>query len=96
MKKISEYLSCLPSLSQLQFTVEISYFEIYNEKIHDLLAPSKKKDGKKVQVNHYFLLLYQNISVVMYPVLSISTDGRRKVLAIICSEKSATFFLKLK
>lgn len=38
---------------QLQFTVEISYFEIYNEKIHDLLAPSKKKDNKKVQVNFY-------------------------------------------
>ena len=37
-------------LFQLQFTVEISYFEIYNEKIHDLLAPSKKKDNKKVQV----------------------------------------------
>ena len=35
---------------QLQFTVEISYFEIYNEKIHDLLAPSKKKDNKRVQV----------------------------------------------
>ena len=35
---------------QLQFTVEISYFEIYNEKIHDLLAPSKKKENKRVQV----------------------------------------------
>lgn len=30
--------------------MEISYFEIYNEKIHDLLAPSKKKDNKKTQV----------------------------------------------
>ncbi|XP_015758599.1 PREDICTED: kinesin-like protein KIF14 [Acropora digitifera] len=35
---------------ELQFTVEISYFEIYNEKIHDLLAPSKKKENKRVQV----------------------------------------------
>ena len=35
---------------QLQFTVEISYFEIYNEKIHDLLAASKKKENKRVQV----------------------------------------------
>ncbi|XP_068734565.1 kinesin-like protein KIF14 isoform X1 [Montipora capricornis] len=35
---------------ELQFTVEISYFEIYNEKIHDLLAPSKKKDNKRVQL----------------------------------------------
>ena len=40
---------------QVQFTVEISYFEIYNEKIHDLLAPSKKKDNKKVQVNFYLV-----------------------------------------
>ena len=30
--------------------MEISYFEIYNEKIHDLLAPSKKKENKRVQV----------------------------------------------
>lgn len=35
---------------ELQFTVEISYFEIYNEKIHDLLAPSKKKENKRVQL----------------------------------------------
>ena len=39
--------------------MEISYFEIYNEKIHDLLAPSKKKDSKKVQVN-FTLYLYVN------------------------------------
>ena len=36
--------------------MEISYFEIYNEKIHDLLAPSKKKDNKKVQVNFYLII----------------------------------------
>ena len=41
----------LVTFLQLQFTVEISYFEIYNEKIHDLLAPSKKKDNKRVQVS---------------------------------------------
>ncbi|RMX47546.1 hypothetical protein pdam_00019081 [Pocillopora damicornis] len=35
---------------ELQFTVEISYFEIYNERIHDLLASSKKKDGKRAQL----------------------------------------------
>ncbi|XP_074614854.1 kinesin-like protein KIF14 [Acropora palmata] len=35
---------------ELQFTVEISYFEIYNEKIHDLLAPRKKKENKRVQL----------------------------------------------
>ncbi|EDO29392.1 predicted protein, partial [Nematostella vectensis] len=32
--------------TELKFTVEISYFEIYNEKIHDLLVSSKTKDEK--------------------------------------------------
>ncbi len=36
---------------QASITVEISYFEIYNEKIHDLLGPSNKdRSGKKVNV----------------------------------------------
>ena len=46
----TSFIFSLMCFAQLQFTVEISYFEIYNEKIHDLLAPSKKKDSKKVQV----------------------------------------------
>lgn len=46
---------------QLQFTVEISYFEIYNEKIHDLLATSKKKDNKKVQVNFYLITVMADL-----------------------------------
>ncbi|XP_025113776.1 kinesin-like protein KIF14 isoform X3 [Pomacea canaliculata] len=32
---------------KVKITVEISFFEIYNEKIHDLLASSKEKNGKK-------------------------------------------------
>lgn len=31
----------------VKINVEISFFEIYNEKIHDLLASSKEKGGKK-------------------------------------------------
>nr|KAG5712585.1 hypothetical protein BaRGS_011559 [Batillaria attramentaria] len=31
----------------VKISVEISFFEIYNEKIHDLLASSKEKNGKK-------------------------------------------------
>ena len=59
---ISALLTSLLFLSsQMQFTVEISYFEIYNEKIHDLLAPSKKKDNKKVQVNFLTLLLRNSV-----------------------------------
>jgi len=50
---------------QLQFTVEISYFEIYNEKIHDLLAPNKKKDNKKVQVNFLSLLFGNSVQSLM-------------------------------
>ncbi|KAK7095052.1 hypothetical protein V1264_006513 [Littorina saxatilis] len=32
---------------KVKISVEISFFEIYNEKIHDLLASSKEKNGKK-------------------------------------------------
>ncbi|CAB4013754.1 kinesin KIF14 [Paramuricea clavata] len=35
------------SCPELTFSVEISYFEIYNEKIHDLLDYHKGKDNKK-------------------------------------------------
>ena len=36
----------------MNMNVEISFFEIYNEKIHDLLAPSTKdKTGKKTNVS---------------------------------------------
>ncbi|KAL5013073.1 hypothetical protein ScPMuIL_011624 [Solemya velum] len=34
-------------MDQVKISVEISFFEIYNEKIHDLLASSKEKGGKK-------------------------------------------------
>ena len=37
--------------TQTDINVEISFFEIYNEKIHDLLCPSAKdKTGKKPNV----------------------------------------------
>lgn len=45
--------------------MEISYFEIYNEKIHDLLAPSKKKDNKKVQVNFYSVVIWKLCLILM-------------------------------
>lgn len=32
---------------QLTLNVEISFFEIYNEKIHDLLGQTKDKSGKR-------------------------------------------------
>ena len=35
---------------QIKIAVEISFFEIYNEKIHDLLASCKDKGGKKTTV----------------------------------------------
>ena len=38
-------------LFQVKISVEISFFEIYNEKIHDLLASSKEKNGKKATVS---------------------------------------------
>ena len=31
-------------VAQVKTNVEISFFEIYNEKIHDLLGPSASKD----------------------------------------------------
>lgn len=31
--------------------VEVSFFEIYNEKIHDLLADTSEKDQKKATVS---------------------------------------------
>ncbi|KAK3605863.1 hypothetical protein CHS0354_017767 [Potamilus streckersoni] len=34
-------------INQVKISVEISFFEIYNEKIHDLLGSSKEKSGKK-------------------------------------------------
>jgi len=64
----------------MQFTVEISYFEIYNEKIHDLLAPSKKKDNKKVQVNFLTLLFGNSVDGDGVKVCLIMTS----VLARIC------------
>lgn len=43
---------------QVSFNIEISYFEIYNEKIHDLLCPSvKDKQGKKPSVSYACLCL---------------------------------------
>lgn len=37
----------------MKINVEISFFEIYNEKIHDLLASSKEKGGKKPTVSYF-------------------------------------------
>lgn len=41
------------SFAQVKINVEISFFEIYNEKIHDLLASSKEKGGKKPTVSYF-------------------------------------------
>lgn len=39
-------------LLQVKLNVEISFFEIYNEKIHDLLSSStKEKSNKKANVS---------------------------------------------
>nr|XP_002736584.1 PREDICTED: kinesin-like protein KIF14-like [Saccoglossus kowalevskii] len=49
--RFSEELFCRidnPLEEDVIFNTEISYFEIYNEKIHDLLASSKDKGKKKV------------------------------------------------
>ena len=50
---VADYVSMFQSYSlQLTFSVEISYFEIYNEKIHDLLDYHKGlKDNKKSNVS---------------------------------------------
>lgn len=36
--------------------VEISYFEIYNEKIHDLLAPTQSGRGEPLRVREHPVL----------------------------------------
>lgn len=41
------------TFAQVKINVEISFFEIYNEKIHDLLASSKEKGGKKPTVSYF-------------------------------------------
>ena len=41
--------------------VEISFFEIYNEKIHDLLAGTKDKGSKKATVSTCRMCKCQNI-----------------------------------
>lgn len=45
-------------LFQVKISVEISFFEIYNEKIHDLLASSKEKNGKKATVSSMIILCF--------------------------------------
>ena len=50
---INAYLLSLLTWLQVKINVEISFFEIYNEKIHDLLASSKEKGGKKPTVSKY-------------------------------------------
>lgn len=37
-----------PPLPQITFKVEISYYEVYNERIHDLLASNRRRS--KIQV----------------------------------------------
>lgn len=46
------------TFGQVKINVEISFFEIYNEKIHDLLASSKEKGGKKPTVSYFYNSLY--------------------------------------
>ena len=51
------YLTEVMSHFQVSINVEISFFEIYNEKIHDLLAQgntSKVAPGKKLNVSGTF------------------------------------------
>ena len=45
------------SFFQVNINVEISFFEIYNEKIHDLLGSCKDKAGKKQTVSLNFTML---------------------------------------
>ena len=57
---INAYLLSLLTWLQVKINVEISFFEIYNEKIHDLLASSKEKGGKKPTVSKYLTYLFTN------------------------------------
>lgn len=63
---------------QVKITVEISFFEIYNEKIHDLLASSKEKNGKKTTVScpkkiffHWFIYFFIYLHLIFSTLASI-------------------------
>ncbi len=51
----SGFIYLISQSTFLQVNVQISFFEIYNEKIHDLLQHEfkDKLTGKKVNVSHF-------------------------------------------
>ena len=49
---------------QSTFKVEVSYYEIYKERIHDLLASTK--DKKRINVRNNFMCEIQYIDCCMY------------------------------
>ena len=49
---------------QSTFKVEVSYYEIYKERIHDLLASTK--DKKRINVRNNFTCEIQYIDCCMY------------------------------
>ncbi|KAJ8039522.1 Kinesin-like protein KIF14 [Holothuria leucospilota] len=67
-----------PEEENVKFMVEVSFFEIYNEKIHDLLADTNEKDQKKATLRvreHPSLGPYvEGLSV--YPVSTFSDISR--------------------
>ena len=51
---LSLFVSLSVSLSQTTYKVEVSYFEIYKERIHDLLASTKHKSRTHVSLSSHF------------------------------------------
>ena len=53
-KDYSSFPALSLSLSQTTYKVEVSYFEIYKERIHDLLASTKHKSRTHVSLSSHF------------------------------------------
>lgn len=62
------FLASISSLLHLktQFKVQVSYYEIYNERIFDLLASSKQKSKTKVTstTNCLFDFVFNELSLI--------------------------------
>ena len=50
--RLFDRLSCEDKMKQSEAKVEVSYMEIYNEKVFDLLDMSNNKSGLKVREHH--------------------------------------------
>ena len=73
--------------------VEISFFEIYNEKIHDLLASVKEKGGKKATV---CMLQYTTCLVaVCHVVLLLSRRRVARRLRSVCCNTQHVLWLRV-